>query len=225
MTQSVINAIVLAGCYLLLFALGELLYHYFKVKVEITRKIIHAGTGLLALLFPLLLDNHWLVLTLCALFAAILILSLRYHLLPSINAIDRRSIGSLAYPIAVYGCYLAYHLNASRYAYYYLPILILAICDPIAGLTGKRWAIGPYHIAGAHKTLMGSLMFLCSAMLLTAGYFGLFCGAVVDSSFMFTVACVASLSTLAEAVSRDGYDNLTIPFSVILGLMLTKSIV
>lgn len=225
MSQSVINTGILAGCYLLLFALGELLYHYFKVKVEITRKIVHIGTGLLALLFPLLLDNHWLVLVLCSAFALMLILSLKFHLLPSINAIDRRSIGSLAYPVSVYGCYLAYDLNGDSYVYYYLPILILAVCDPIAGLTGKRWAIGPYHIAGAHKTLMGSLMFLCSALLLAAGYFMLFCGAAVDSSFILTVVCVALLSTLAEAVSRDGYDNITIPFAVIMGLVLTKLIV
>lgn len=225
MSQSVINTGILAGCYLFLFALGELLYHYFKVEGEITRKIVHIGTGLLALLFPLLLDNHWLVLVLCGLFAGVLMLSLRFHLLPSINAIDRRSIGSLAYPISVYGCYLAYDLNGGRYAFYYLPILILAVCDPIAGLTGKRWAIGPYHIAGAHKTLVGSLMFLCSAMLLTVGYFVLFCSAAVGSSLIFTVVCVAFLSTLAEAVSRDGYDNITIPLAVIVGLVLTKSIV
>lgn len=141
MTPTVLNAIILAGCYLLLFTLGELLYYCFKIKAEITRKIVHIGTGLLALSFPLLLANHWCVLVLCTLFAGILIVSLRFDLLRSINAIDRQSIGSLAYPVSVYGCYLTYHLYDNRYVYYYLPILILAICDPIAGLIGRRWPL------------------------------------------------------------------------------------
>lgn len=68
-------------------------------------------------------------------------------------------------------------------------------------------------------------MFMLSAMLLITLYLFLFCHAVVGSSFLVTVLVVASLATIAEAVSRDGYDNLTIPLSVILGLVLTKSIV
>src|SRR5690606_10018582 len=132
------HTLILAGCYLLLFGLGELLYHGFKVKVELTRKFVHLGTGLLALLFPVLLDNHWWVLLLCASFAMILICSLRFHLLKSINEIDRKSVGSLAYPVAVYGCYLSYSHQDYQYIYYYLPIMILAISDPLAALCGKN---------------------------------------------------------------------------------------
>src|SRR5690606_13845847 len=157
METNVVNTLILAGCYLALFALGELLYHAFKVNAEITRKIVHAGTGLLALLFPLLLDSHWWVLLLCASFAAILLWSLRSNMLKSINAIDRKSVGSLAYPVAVYGCYLAYNYQGQQYIHYYLPIMVLAISDPLAALCGKKWPWGPYRIGGATKTAMGSL--------------------------------------------------------------------
>src|SRR5690606_21713832 len=142
---------LLAGCYLTLFALGELLYHVLSVKVEITRKLVHAGTGLLALLFPVLLNSHWWALLLCASFAAILICSLRFGFLQSINAIDRRSVGSLVYPIAVYGCYLSYSYQGHQYIYFYLPIMVLAISDPLAALCGKRWPWVPYRIGGATK--------------------------------------------------------------------------
>ncbi len=220
---SLLNTFLLAAAYLVLFAVGEVLYHKCKVKVEISRKVVHIGTGLLALLFPLLLDNHWLVLILCAAFAIILVVSLRFGFLPSINAVERKSIGSLAYPVAVYGCYLAFLFNGHQYHYYYLPILVLAVCDPVAGLAGRKWPIGPYAIAGAHKTLMGSAMFLLSALLLVGSYI-FFAGHPLTVPAIASILIIAVLATLAEAVSRDGYDNVSIPFSVILGLLLTQSL-
>jgi len=213
------NTLILAGCYLVLFALGELLYRVFKVKAEITRKLIHVGTGLLALLFPVLLDSHWLVLILCSAFALILISSLRFGWLPSINAIDRKSVGSLAYPVAVYGCYLAFQFNGYDYTYYYLPILVLAICDPLAALAGKRWPIGRYTLLGARKTLFGSAMFFVGTLVLVSLYLSYMTSAYV---LWQAVMSIALLATLAEAASKDGYDNISIPLSVVVGLLFSK---
>lgn len=224
MGANVNNTLILAGCYLALFVVGEWLYYVFKVKVEITRKIVHVGTGLLALLFPLLIGNHWLVLLLCTSFALILVISLRYGLLKSINAIDRKSVGSLAYPVAVYGCYLAFINHEQQYIYYYLPILVLAIADPIAALAGKKWAWGKYQIAGANKTLIGSAMFFFSTVLIVlCCWFFLYTTPQHVELFSVGVGTIALIATVAEAISRDGYDNVTIPLSVIIALFLTKS--
>ena len=222
METNVVNTLILAGCYLALFALGELLYHVFKVKAEITRKFVHAGTGLLALLFPLLLDNHWWVLLLCASFAVILLCSLRFGWLQSINAIDRKSVGSLAYPIAVYGCYLSYSYHGHQHIHYYLPIMVLAISDPLAALCGKKWPWGAYRIAGASKTAMGSLVFFISAFLiiLLSWRYVYLSGFATGNVLAF--ALIALLATIAEATSRDGYDNVSIPLTVVLGLFLTS---
>lgn len=217
------NTLILAGCYLALFTIGELLYHVGKVKVEITRKFVHVGTGLLALLFPLLLDSYWWVLFLCISFAVILICSLRFDLLKSINAIDRKSVGSLAYPVAVYGCYLSYSFQGQQYIYYYLPVMILAISDPLAALCGKQWPWGAYRIAGASKTLMGSLVFFVSAFLVTLLSWCYFYGSDMAMGKLLAFALIALLATLAEAVSRDGYDNVSIPLAVIGSMFLTQS--
>src|SRR5438309_317623 len=108
MSKEILNTIILASSFLALFGVAEVLYHFFKVRAEFTRKIVHVGTGLLSLLFPLMLSNHWYVLFLCASFGLILVLSLKFNLLKSINAIDRESVGSLAYPVSVYCSYLAF---------------------------------------------------------------------------------------------------------------------
>ncbi|MBI3239032.1 MAG: phosphatidate cytidylyltransferase, partial [Flavobacteriia bacterium] len=62
MTTDWINAAILSVSFLALFGIAELLYHFAHVKVELTRKLVHLGTGVLTLLFPLMLSNHWFVL-------------------------------------------------------------------------------------------------------------------------------------------------------------------
>ncbi|MBI3234471.1 MAG: phosphatidate cytidylyltransferase, partial [Bacteroidetes bacterium] len=59
MNKDIINTLILSGMFLTLFGLAEVLYHFFKVKAELTRKLVHFGTGLLTFLFPLILSSHW----------------------------------------------------------------------------------------------------------------------------------------------------------------------
>ncbi|MCB0480397.1 MAG: hypothetical protein KDC83_03150 [Flavobacteriales bacterium] len=217
MSQSLLNTIYLAGVFLLLFASAELLYHKFKVQAELTRKYVHFSTGILTLLFPPLINNHWLVLALCTSFLVILLTSIRFSLLPSINAVDRVTRGSMLYPIVVYSAYLTFSYFG-HYAYYYIPILILAICDPIAALVGKRWPIGKYAIFGYSKTLTGSSAFFVSAVLLCGFLLVVFESISISSGIMISFA-VGLTTTLAEAVTHRGFDNLTIPGIAIITLM------
>src|SRR3546814_5691864 len=106
---------------------------------------------------------------------------------------------------------------------YYLPIMVLAISDPLAALSGKKWPWRPYRIAGATKTILGSLVFFMSAFLIV-----LFSWRYVNLSSLaiahvWASAFTALLATLAEAVSSDGYDNVSIPLTVIVSLFLISS--
>lgn len=220
MSTETLNTLILAVSFLLLFLFAEILYHLFKIKVELTRKLVHTGTGLLTLLFPVMLHNQWLVLLLCSSFAIILILSFRFDVLKSVNAIQRESVGSLAYPVAVYGCYLAFIYFDEQRMYFYLPILVLAVCDPVAALTGKKWPWGRYYNGKDYKTLVGSFLFLLSAWLISSALFyfsGIEWSMLQELSAGFIIALVSSF---AEAFSRKGYDNITIPAAVLLGLMI-----
>jgi len=227
MKSEIINMITLSCSFLALFGLAEILYHYFTVKVETTRKLVHCGTGLITLMFPLLLENHWSVLFLSSSFAILLLASLYFKLLPSINAINRKSIGSLAYPIAVYCCYLAYEFinhgvgeSDKQLIYFYLPMLILAVSDPIAALTGKKWPFGIYYIGVDSKTLMGTGMFFASSATISlVGLYYLNPGISIVTILL--QACIISgVAAVTEAVSVKGFDNLTIPFSVLICLLI-----
>ncbi len=219
MNQDIFNTLILASSFLVLFSISEFLYRKLNVKVEYTRKFVHIGTGLLTMLFPILLNNHWLVLFLCASFAVILIASFKYKFLESVNAIDRVSVGSLSYPVSVYSCYLAYDYYGQQSILFYLPILILAFCDPIAALTGKRWPLGKYKISTDNKTMMGSSAFLVSAIVVILITLSIL---KVEMNFAH-ILIVALVATLAEAFSRNGFDNIAIPILVLFTLIIFQN--
>jgi dolichol kinase len=230
MKQQIIITAILAGSFLVLFGIAELLYHYGKVRAELTRKLVHVGTGILTLLFPILLKSHWEVLFLCSSFALILFLSLKFNLLKSINAIDRKSHGSMSYPVSVYLCFCFYAWmrdglpeRGSVYILFYLPILILAICDPLAALFGKRWPYGKYQVRKETKTFIGSAAFFLSAFLICCSLF-IFMNhtkhAILQT--ILASALIALTTTITEAICTKGTDNLFIPFTALFSLCFTS---
>ncbi len=220
MGKEILDIILLAGMFLSLFAIAEVLYHKFKIKAENTRKIVHAGTGIITMLFPIFFKNQWPVLFLCASFAIILLLSLRFHLLPSVNAIDRASYGSLLYPLSVYICFLSY-TYFHNILFFYLPVLTMAVCDPIAALVGKRWPRGKFKIKSGAKTVMGSLAFFTSSFILSIVLFYFFSPAIfMQKNVLLIAMLIALLAAVTEAISSKGIDNITIPVCVLIVLTL-----
>ena len=221
MQDKIIPPLLLACCFLILFGFAEFLFHKRNVRAEWTRKIVHFGTGILALSFPILLHDHWQVLFLCGSFLILLLISLRYHLLRSINGIDRLSYGSILFPIVVYGCFLAHVFSQKGLIMFYLPILILAICDPVAALIGKRYPYGTYQIWNGKKTLSGSVAFFIFAFFITfsAFYFWEVSNKGI-SHHHNAVILIPVVATISEAVGVKGTDNFTIPASVVFTLYL-----
>lgn len=217
MDSSFYNTIWLGLAFLSLFGVTELSYHLFKMHVEITRKVAHVATGLLALLFPILINDLCCVFILCLVFFVLLLLSRKLKYLSSVNAVDRDSLGSIAYPVSVFVCYLVYHAIDKGAIYFNLPILVLAISDPLAALAGKQWPIGKYNISFGEKTMVGSLIFFSSACLISFGMVG---DLLTFNSALVLSLIIGVVSTIVEGVSGRGIDNLTIPFSVLLVLYI-----
>jgi phytol kinase len=215
MTAYLIPSLLLACCFLALFGFAEWLYHRKNVPSEWTRKIVHFGTGILTLLFPVFLESHWQVLALCGSFLLLLIASLRFRFLPSINDIDRTSHGSILYPVVVYACFLLYVASQQGLIVFYLPILILAICDPVAALVGKRYPRGVYRVLGSKKTLSGSLAFFAVCILVTTlAFYSFDITSTAYPSHPGHMILIPMVAAAAEAVGVKGTDNLTIPASV-----------
>lgn len=218
MNPALINTATVAAFFLTLFGSAEFLYRRLNLQVEVSRKFVHILGGLIALSFPILFESHWWILLLASSFGIVLWGSKKWGYLRSIHGIDRPSQGGWLYPIAVYGCFVLYDLMEAQ-IWFYLPVLIMVLADPAAALVGKRWPRGKYRIGDETKTLMGSLAFWVVAfsvsMILTpmmTTWSGLFClGFSINLAF---------LTTLTEAISRRGIDNVTVPLAALLLLAL-----
>lgn len=228
MNPDIKYSILLAVSFLMLFGVAEYFYHKKHARAELTRKFVHICTGFITLLFPLLLTNHWYVLMLCGSFAVIILASLRYNFLPSINAIDRKSHGSICYPVAVYLCFLVFEFYSSKTTtignpllYYYLPILTLAICDPMAAYAGRHFPFGLYKVWGGTKSLSGLTAFFLSSLIVTISVLYSFSVAGTTLSDLFLLSLpLAAIGGIAEAISSKGLDNITIPVAVLLTLIV-----
>ncbi|WP_235297604.1 diacylglycerol/polyprenol kinase family protein [Portibacter marinus] len=207
-----------AGIFLLLFAIAEIGYHWLKIDVNYTRKFVHVMTGIIVMFFPFYFTSPINLVIICISFFIALALSKRLHLMQSINAIDRKSRGSTLYPVVVIICYfIQYYLE--RYIYFFLPIMILALADPAAEFVGRQTNYRPYEIFNHKKTVAGSIGFFTVALItsLVGLYF------ITELKVWVLVCCsivVALVTTISEAISIKGYDNLVIPLTVVLVLYL-----
>lgn len=203
---------------LLVFTIAEMLHKYPRTNIETTRKFVHISAGLVTLSFPYLFPSHFPVLILSSGFLVFLLLSRRYHFLNSVNGIRRKSFGSLAYPVIIYICFLAY-LQTGHLLSYYLPLLVFIISDPLAAFFGIRTKWLPYRPGKDSKTVAGSLAFLVSSFILTGCLLAFRHELTITSVLLYSLL-LAVVATLTEAASPWGLDNLLVPLSLLAVLHL-----
>ncbi len=215
--------IVFLITFLLLLTFNELAYRRLGLKGEYTRKLAHFAATLSTLIFPFIFNNHWHVLGLAIIFFILLFISRNTRHLKSIHDIKRVSAGSFLLPVAIYLTFLVSHLLDNKFLFI-LPILVLAICDPVAGILGMNHQINNRKIRIFKKTLnktwLGSISFLVSCYLVSiiALYYN---NQMSFNPEIFLLALIIALTgTLAEMFSWKGTDNLFIPMSVLLVLVL-----
>lgn len=210
-----IHLCILSALFLAIFAIGEVAYRFFHVNAEYTRKWSHIASGFLSLLFPSFFHSILIVGVICALFALILNFSRPLGILPSINSVERKTYGSVLFPLAVFLSYMAYKLADNNLLYFYLPVLTLAICDLCAALVGKRFPIRRLTFIREPKSLGGFLAFFISAVIL---YVVFLC--MGKNIGIGAIIAVALMGAVAELLSPSGFDNVSIPLVVILGLFI-----
>lgn len=210
--------LIFSGIYLLLFLLVEFAYHKVKIKVEYTRKAIHIITGVIALFFPLFIKSPLDLILLCGGFGVLLVITMKYNLLQSVNNVDRVSRGSILYPVAVIICFMFYYYT-DNYIYFFIPILTLAMADPAAALVGRKYPIGKYMLRQQTKTMAGSGSFFVVAFIISLVALNL----IEDGNLMQHICIsllVATVTTIGEGLSFKGDDNLVIPVFAIVSLFI-----
>ena len=183
----------------------------FKLDPEISRKIAHTFSCLASLMFPLFLDSSVLVGALGVLFTLIMLFAKRRNLLTSIDSVNRKSIGSVLLPFSIAMAFMiSKSFNDSRI--FYLPVTILAISDPLAGLTPfifrKTSRLKIFNLQ-LNKSIEGTLLFFFSSLVIS--FFSLYSSHEHSNiSIIIIGSVIAVLTTVTEALSSKGWDNLTI---------------
>lgn len=185
---------------------------------ELTRKVVHIGSGNVILLAWWLNISAGVIVSAAIIAAAIAILSYLIPILPSIESVGRKSFGTLFYAISMGVLTACFWKNTPQYAV--IGILIMAWGDGMAAIIGQRFGKHLYQIRGITKSWEGSLAMATAAFIVTQ----LVLWSVLGNSWQIWVISliVAIIATVLEAFSILGIDNLTVPlgsgFIVFLGI-------
>lgn len=206
--------LVMAGtmsAFLLLLVALQAYARTVSVPPETTRKLLHAGSGLLTLPFPFLFRDAWPVLVLTGASALVLAAA---RFVPPVRArlggvagrVNRTTFGELYFPLAV-ALLFVLTLDESPLMFA-IPVLVLTFADAAAALVGGRY--GTTRHAGTGKSVEGStacavVAFLCVHVPLSAS------GTVDQAQSLLVSATLALLVTMLEGGAWRGLDNLLIP--------------
>ncbi len=220
MNENITLFLIYSALLLVVMLVADFAYRFFKANAELSRKIAHIGSGIIALTYPDYIHDHRVVLALTLSFTIILYTSKKLGLFPSIFQVDRRSYGELFFVWSSWVLFWLYQ-TTGEVIYFYLPFSIVVFADPLAALVGQKFPLKKYRIAGNTKSIGGSFAFFIVAFLLS--YYFLsevgFGGNIFIISFLH-----ALILTFVESVSTKGTDNFTIPLVSVAYLYLIMSL-
>ena len=179
--------------FLILFLLTALSLVHTDVRIDETvRKAVHIFFSLVLFVSTFFCNQIELLLLGLALFAG-----MSLYVLDTPSGERSRVWGYILFPLGFITLVLLFsehNSNALRFG-----ILVLGISDALAALVGKRWGI--QWLFG--KSKIGSEVFFASTLFLSSFFF----------SSVFTMMCVSIILTFVELISKRGIDNLVLPIT------------
>lgn len=203
--------VVLMGAFVVLLLALIAAHRVWRLPAEISRKIVHAASGLLTLTFPFVFDVLWPVLLLTVGSALILgvlkfVPAARRRFGGVTSGVRRTTLGELYFPLSVA---LLFWLNlGGPPLLFVVPILVLTVADTMGALVGVRY--GQHQFTGAAKTLEGSVAVVIAASFCI--HIPLLLWTAVGRLETVLMALTLSLLVmLLEGSAWRGLDNLFIP--------------
>ena len=193
----------------LLVASANLLSRILPDDPELTRKVVHIGSGNVILLAWWFDISRSVIVCAAIIAAAIAIISYLVPILPSIESVGRKSFGTLFYAISMGILAACFWQDTPQYAV--IGILTMAWGDGMAAIVGQRFGKHKYRVWDINKSWEGSLAMAVAAFVVAIAILYSTQG---NSWQIWTISLVvACISTFAEAFSKVGVDNLTVPLA------------
>jgi len=188
--------------------LAEGLNRITTTDAEVTRKVVHIGSGNVILLAWWLNIPAWIGIGAAIIAGFIALFSYFIPILPSINSVGRQSLGTFFYAISM-GVLIAWFFNINQPQYAAIGILVMAWGDGMAAIIGQNWGKHPYQVFGSKKSWEGSLAMTVVSFLVTSLVLLGVEGNIWQTWFI--ALAVAIIATSLETFSKLGVDNLTVP--------------
>ena len=175
---------------------------------EITRKVVHIGAGHVILIAWALNVPAWTGIAASIAFSMVALLSYRFPILPGINSVGRKSLGTFFYALSI-GLLMLGFWPQGLPQYAAIGILTMTWGDGMAALVGQRFGQHPYQLWGEKKSWEGSLAMLIVSYCVCASILAFVQGPQLST--WLTAAVGAAVATALESVSKYGVDNLSVP--------------
>ncbi len=201
---------IIALWIIIILIIAFLCKRYFPNKEELSRKVIHIGTGpviLLASLFNIPKNIAFF----SAFFVTIALgINYQFRLLPAIEDIERKSFGTIAYGTSITILLLLFW---PRYeASISIGVLSMAFGDGLAGLIGRSINSPKWTVLGQTKSIAGTLT-MSSVVTITTATISYINNLDIQPIAIIAISLIA---TFLEQISPWGIDNITVPIGVTL---------
>jgi phytol kinase len=171
--------------------------------------VVHIGVGHVILLAWWLDVPAWMGVSASVLFSGLAFLSYQYPILPSVNSVGRKSLGTFFYAVSI-GVLVGWFWTVHQPAFGALGILVMTWGDGLAALVGQQFGKHPYTLWGMQKSWEGSLTMAIASFIVAGVILGISQSGSLWQIGLVAVA-IALFATGLEAFSKYGIDNLTVP--------------
>ena len=175
---------------------------------ELSRKIVHIGTGAVVPLAWFFQIPSVVALPVAAVITVLTAMNHQWRLIPAVEDVDRNSYGTIAYGTAITMLLLLFW--PTRADAVCAGVLVMALGDGLAGLIGRNVDSLKWVLFGQTKSTVGTMTM---AVVTSLVLIGLARWSGTDLPLSATLGMVA-MATGLEQLSWRGLDNLSVPLSV-----------
>lgn len=216
------NVLGLVICFAYVFGmigLAEALRRRRGYSSGFTRKVIHIGVGMMSWFLPFLFTSPWPFVFACAAFMVINLLDWRYGFFSAMQSSNRSNLGTVYFPLAAAVVAVVFWDQP--------PLMVAALMpltwgDGLAPVIGAAYGRRFYTIHTSIRTLEGSAGFFVAGFLFTWLALWVMPGSPVITPLeaLLPALVIMLVTTMIEAISIWGLDNLTVTAAAIIILSL-----
>jgi phytol kinase len=202
-------SIIIIICWIAIVLISAIICRYlYPGQKELSRKIIHIGTGpVLPLAWVLKISSN-IAIPVASIITLGLFINHRLRLLPAMEDINRQSYGTIAYGMSI--TILIICLWPEHAAAVSAGVLVMSFGDGLAGLIGPKWQSPDWIILGQRKSVIGTVTMALVALIVLF-LIALISGITIHPLLLIVIA---TLAVILEQVGPWGIDNLTVPIGV-----------